>query len=67
MDEIIHALVKEIGPWRLLVAALAVFFAVLATLVGLAAIVSPYLAAAGAFGAVLTGLAALVRAWRSRT
>ncbi len=30
----------------------------------LTAIVSPYLAAAGAFGAVLTGIAAIVRAWR---
>ncbi|MEU4526542.1 hypothetical protein AB0F52_48445 [Amycolatopsis sp. NPDC024027] len=66
MDEFVHALVKEGGPWRLIVAGLVALVAVLAGILSLAAIVVPYLAAAGAFGIVLGGLAKLVRAWRNR-
>jgi hypothetical protein len=64
---IVQAFIKEIDAGRLLIAALAALVAVLATILGLAAIVSPYVATAGAFGAFLPGIAAIVRAWRSRT
>ncbi|WP_340682508.1 hypothetical protein LCL61_28045 [Amycolatopsis coloradensis] len=60
MDEVILRLIHEVGPGWLLAALVVVLAAILV----LAAIVSPHLAAAGAFGIVLTGIAAIIRAWK---
>ncbi|MDT7797622.1 MAG: hypothetical protein QOI78_1055 [Actinomycetota bacterium] len=62
MDEVVERLLKDVGPAWLLAA----LVAVLGTFLGFVAIVSPYLAGAGAIGAVLSGIAAIVRAWRRR-
>lgn len=59
VDEILDRLLRDIGPGWLLAA----LVAVLGTILGLVAIVSPYIAGAGA---ILSGIAAIVRAWRRR-